>query len=356
MNEEKESLIFLRKKIKEIDEKLIPLLEERLTCGERIGRLKRKENIQITDLKREEELFLFYNQMLKDKKKIPYVREIMKQCMTENKNIQAGQKILFTDLDGTLLNDQKEIPFDNRQAIEDAIRANHIITVATGRTLESAMKITHELGLDIPGCFLVCYNGAMIYDYGTKEAIVDLRMTKQQIHYLFSEAYKYDLYVQTYHGGKIWTNTIGKELEHYSNASKMDYEIHEDVVADLVDSPHKVLVIDFDKEKLIRFQEEHLEWEKENCYSLFSCDEYLEYCPLEASKGQALVFLANHLGIPIENTVAVGDEENDISMIQAAGCGIAMKNAKEYVKEVADFITLSNNDGGVAKVIQMFLS
>lgn len=356
MNKGNESLKLLREELEQIDRKILPLLEQRLDLGEKIGQLKKTENRTILDLKREEELFVLYASLLKDKKKLPYVRGIMKQCMTESKNIQLGTKILFTDLDGTLLNDQKEIPEENRAAIKEALELNHIVTVTTGRTFESAMQVTHQLGLDIPGCYLICYNGAIIYDFKEQKSIIDMRMTEDQIQYLFSEAYKYDLYVQTYHGGKIWTNTLGKELLHYSNASKMEYEIKEDVVADLTELPNKVLLIDFDKEKLLRFQEEHKEWEQGNCSSLFSCDEYLEYCPLEASKGQGLIFLANYLGIPIENTVAVGDEENDISMIRAAGCGIAMKNAKDYVKEVADFVTSSNNDCGVAKVIRMFLS
>lgn len=355
MNKEKEELKLLREQLDFIDQKIIPLLEQRLELGIQIGQLKKSANIEITDTKREEELFSMYGEIVQDKKKLPYVREIMKQCIAENKTIQLGRKILFTDLDGTLLNDKKEIPTENKIAIQEALDANHIVTVTTGRTFESALKVTHQLGLDIPGCYLICYNGAVIYDFKEHQSIVDLRMTKEQTLYLFSEAYKYDLYVQTYHGGKIWTNTLGEELLHYSNASKMDYEIHEDVVNDLQDDPHKVLLIDFDKEKLIRFQDEHLEWEEGNCTSLFSCDEYLEYCPLKASKGQGLVFLAQYLGIPIENTVAVGDEENDISMIKAAGCGIAMKNAKEYVKEVADFVTSSNNENGVAKVIRKFL-
>lgn len=356
MNKGNESLKVLREQLQQIDQQIIPLLEQRLDLGETIGQLKKAENRTILDIKREEELFALYANWLQDKKKLPYVREIMKQCMTENKNIQLGKKILFTDLDGTLLNDQKEIPDENKLAIKEALDLNHIVTVTTGRTFESAMQVTHQLGLDVPGCFLICYNGAVIYDFKEQTSIIDMRMTEDQIQYLFSEAYKYDLYIQTYHGGKIWTNTLGKELLHYSNASKMEYEIREDVVADLANFPNKVLLIDFNKEKLIRFQEEHKAWEQNNCSSLFSCDEYLEYCPLGASKGQGLVFLANHLGIPIENTVAVGDEENDISMIRAAGCGIAMKNAKDYVKEAADFVTSSNNDCGVAKVIRMFLS
>ena len=146
MNKGNETLKILREQLEQIDQKIVPLLEQRLDLGEKIGQLKKAENRTILDLKREEALFALYASLIQDKKKLPYVREIMKQCMTENKNIQLGRKILFTDLDGTLLNDQKEIPDENRTAIKEALDLNHIVTVTTGRTFESAMQVTHQLG------------------------------------------------------------------------------------------------------------------------------------------------------------------------------------------------------------------
>ena len=350
----KNNLKTLRNQIQGVDEELVKLLEKRMSLSRSIGQLKSVEKLPIYDPIREKELQHHLIGQLEDPVHIPYVKGIIKEWMCQSKHIQIEKKILFTDLDGTLLNDQKEIPESNRVEIKKMIENGHKVTVATGRTFESALRIVEELGLNVPGCYLICYNGAMIYDFEQKKALIDLRLNKDDVAYLFSEAYRYDLYIQTYQNGKIWTNFDCAELEHYQNASKLDKELHEDVVSDLTEDPHKVLLIGFQKEKLIHFQQDHRKWEENKCASLFSCDEYLEYCPPRATKGEALKFIAAHLNIPIENTVAVGDEENDISMLIAAGCGIAMENAKVNVKKQADYITLSNNDCGVAEVIKIF--
>lgn len=117
-----------------------------------------------------------------------------------------------------------------------------------------------------------------------------------------------------------------------------------------------MLLIDLDhKERLEAFQQAHAEWEKGKCSSFFSCKEYLEYCPLGANKGYGVEFLCDFLGVPIENAVAVGDEENDISMIRNAGVGVAMKNALQIVKDAADYVTEhNNNEDGVTEVIEKF--
>lgn len=118
-----------------------------------------------------------------------------------------------------------------------------------------------------------------------------------------------------------------------------------------------MLLIDLNgQEKLRKFQADHREWEKGRCTSFFSCDEYLEYCPLGATKGYGVEYLEKFLNISKENTIAVGDQENDIPMLQAAHIGCAMKNAEEKVKEIADYVTEhDNNEDGVAEVIEKFI-
>jgi len=350
----KNELNLLRNQIQDVDDELVHLLERRMRLSQAIGRYKAANELPIYDPIREAKLQQHLIEQIENPVHIPYVNSIVKEWLKQSKHIQSGKKILFTDLDGTLLNDQKEIPKQNQIEIKKAIENGHIVTVATGRTFESALNVVEKLGLNIPGCYLICYNGAMVYDFQQKKALIDIRLNKDQVAYLFEEAYAYQLYIQTYQNGKIWTKFDCDELKHYQNASKLDKELHEAVVQELVQEPHKVVLIDFQKEKLQQFQVDHREWEEKNCLSLFSCDEYLEYCPFGATKGEALKFIASYLNVPIENTIAVGDEENDISMILAAGCGIAMGNAKDEVKEIANYITLSNNDCGVAKVLSIF--
>ena len=113
----------------------------------------------------------------------------------------------------------------------------------------------------------------------------------------------------------------------------------DNVFSALDSEPWKVLLASLEeKEKLVRFQQEHRAWEKGRCSSFFSCQEYLEYCPAGTDKGSGIRALCDILNLDWENTYAVGDERNDIPMIKAAKTGIAMKNGVEEVKMAADYI------------------
>ena len=101
---------------------------------------------------------------------------------------------------------------------------------------------------------------------------------------------------------------------------------------------------------------DNMEWQKGKCISLFSMDTYLEYCPPGATKAAGVDFICEYLDVPLKNTVAAGDERNDIPMLQEAHIGVAMKNAKEEVKACADYVTQrTNNEAGIAEVIEKFL-
>ena len=107
--------------------------------------------------------------------------------------------------------------------------------------------------------------------------------------------------------------------------------------------------------KLEQLKEVLKPWAEGRINLLFSNDNLLEMFPIQSGKGKALEWLSNHLGIPIENTLAAGDQDNDISMIEAAGMGVAMCNGAEHVKEIADKVTQkSNNKDGLVPILEDF--
>ena len=111
-----------------------------------------------------------------------------------------------------------------------------------------------------------------------------------------------------------------------------------------------------DDEKLKRFQKANAVWAKGKCNSFFSCKEYLEYCPVDTDKGTGAQYLVKLLNIPHTSTVAIGDEQNDIPMIQSAHIGIAMKNGIDDIKKTADYVTENdNNHDAIAEVIEKFI-
>lgn len=267
------------------------------------------------------------------------------------------KKILFTDIDGTLLNDKREIPNENREAIEKALRAGHSIVIATGRPLDSGKKIVEELGLTMPGCYMIAYNGAVIYDCGNDRVLEKQSLPYSYVEELFKRGKEAGLYVQTYNKTQIVTTQETEELEYYRQHTRLTYQVTDDVIGILEEEPQKVMLINLeDKKRLEKFQEDTMEWEKGKCHSFFSMDTYLEYAPLNATKAYGIHYLCELLDIPLENTIAAGDERNDIPMLKEAHVGVAMKNAKEEVKAVADYITKkNNNESGIAEVIEKFM-
>lgn len=269
------------------------------------------------------------------------------------------KKILFTDLDGTLLNNEKLVSPGNRAAIERLLDAGHYLVVATGRPTKSAFKVVQKLGLTMPGCYMIAYNGGVIFDCSEEEIWMEKTLPLEHVRYLFEEAEKYGLYIQTYgEDDKILTNFDGPELEYYAkgNRGALSCEICEDVCEALGKEPNKVLLIDMNEKGILKFWEEHKTWEEGKCNSTFSCKEFLEYLPKGVSKGNGVRTLCEMLNIDIKNAYAAGDERNDISMIEAAGVGIAMKNAVEEAKTAADYITENDNEhDGIAEVIDKLI-
>lgn len=268
-----------------------------------------------------------------------------------------AMKILFTDLDGTLLNDERKISIGNRQAIKKALEHSHKIVITTGRPLPSAMQLVEELGLTHEGCYAITYNGGLIYDCHSKEAVFQTTLPLEQVSYIFDVARKHHVHCNTYTDTHVISEKKTIELVKYCSRIKVPYELVENINTYLTKEPVKVVMLDLaGRDRLARIQVEMSTWctGTVNCY--FSSAHILEFGPLQATKGSALKYLCNFLNIPIEDSVAAGDEENDISMLHAAGIGVAMANASNEIKEHSNYVTRNNNNNdGIAEIIQKFI-
>lgn len=266
-------------------------------------------------------------------------------------------KILFVDLDATLLSDDKTISAANRDAIQRMQEQGHYLALSTGRTVESGRIVARELGLTRPGCYMIAFNGAVIYDCSADRVLMKRSLSIETVEEIFARAKKAGIYVHTYGNTDVITSSHTKELDYYCKDTQLSYKLSHSVLDALQEEPHKVLLIDLkSKERLAKFQKENLHWEKGKCSSFFSCDKYLEYCPPGVDKGYGLEQLTEILNMSPDCTVAVGDEQNDIPMLRKAKIGIAMKNGTEEVKKIADYITeKDNNSDGIAEVIEKFI-
>ncbi|NBK93396.1 HAD family phosphatase [bacterium 1XD21-13] len=268
------------------------------------------------------------------------------------------KKILFLDLDGTLLTDAKEITPENLTAIQKATSMGHAVVVTTGRPLASTARQVEKLALTEPGCYAITSNGALIYNANTKEIIFYKGVHRDCIREAFDEAYKFHLHAQTYNRVGALCEHDTKEMKYYSDANLLPYEVVEDVTKALDEDPIKMLFIDLQDRSHLNAFRQHMEpWAQRNHLDMFfSCDQYLEFLPEGINKGSGVRFICDYLNISYKNTLAAGDAENDITMLQAVKTPCVMKNARPEMYPYGAYITeRDNNHSAIAEIIEKFM-
>ena len=249
-------------------------------------------------------------------------------------------KIFFTDMDDTLLNSEKQVTKENMDAISEALAAGHKIVFNTGRPLSGFLPILKELGLDRKGCYAIAFNGGLIYDCAAKKTLYRRTIPLKYARVIFEKTQEAGLYCHTYSDTSLLCRHAGEETRVYTQA------IHIPVVEDPL----------HDRAKMDAYRAAMEPWAKGKISMFYSSPHYLEHVPEHVSKGHAVKKLCELLQIPLANTVAAGDQENDISMIEAAAVGAAMKNATDAVKASADYITENDcNHSGVAEILRKFI-
>lgn len=268
-------------------------------------------------------------------------------------------QILFTDLDGTLLDREKAITPGNRRAIEEALARGKRIVVASGRPLASSLDQARRLGVAEPGCYVIAYNGAEIYDCGAGKAVFRCPLELEDLYAVYDEAGRRGIYIQTYDKEQavIEERCEAAVAKWYVDRLGMSYRTIRDVRRDLSEAPVKALLIDRSESGALDGMREWIEEHLAGRVDAFhSSAFFLEVVAAGMNKGVAVENLCRMLEIPIAEAVAAGDEANDIPMLRAAGIGAAMCNGTPEAKAAADYVTARDNDhDGVEEIIRKFL-
>lgn len=281
-------------------------------------------------------------------------------------------KILFTDLDGTLLTSDKTISEKTRARLLDMIRDGHSLVLASGRPLKSILEVLSDLDIkdavnrmriesadSVGGIYVTAYNGAMLYDCMMDEVIDEYCVSVEMAQRIFDMARERGIHIHTYaDDGHIVSIAKDKELQYYTQYVHLPYVIADSLKDTLSHDAYKLIVIDLEnRERLEKFRRQiEVSELGEELACAFSNDFYLEIYNKNAGKGNALIRLCRELNILEKNAAAAGDEENDISMIDAAGVGAAMANASSRLKKCADYITENdNNNDGIVEIINNFV-
>lgn len=266
--------------------------------------------------------------------------------------------MIAMDMDGTLLTNDKKVTKRTMNAIEKASQKGIKIVVCTGRIFTSAKIFANIIGTKAP---IIASNGAYIREKDRNEVVYEKLMNKEQLHSIIKMVKEYKFYPHLYTFDTIYTEKIIFSSESYSkwNESLPENErIKIEVVNDLLDIAQqknilKAMVMSNDTNNLLKLRKEIDE--KMDISIVSSLPNNFEIMDSGVSKGSAVEILANYYGIKRDEVICIGDNENDLSMINYANLGVAMGNAEKILKDSADYITDTNENDGVAKVIEKFM-
>ena len=265
-------------------------------------------------------------------------------------------KLLVLDVDGTLLNDAKEISKRTLAALLKVQQMGVRIVLASGRPTYGLMPLAKMLELGNYGGFILSYNGCQIINAQNGEVLFERRINPEMLPYLEKKARKNGFAIFTYHDDTLITDSPDNEYiknEALLNNLKI---IREDEFSTAIDfAPCKCMLVS-DKEKALIGLEQH--WEKRLAGTLdaFRSEPYfLEVVPCGVNKANTLGALLEHLGVTREEVIAVGDGVCDVTMLQLAGMGVAMGHSQDSVKVCADYVTASNEEDGVALAVEKLI-
>lgn len=266
-------------------------------------------------------------------------------------------KFLVLDIDGTATNSNKEVTPITREAVIKLQKKGIPVAIASGRPTPGVAPIADIFEFEKFGSYALSYNGAKITNWKTKECVYQKTLPGDLTQSLFTEASHYNVGILTYSPDETKL-FCGRRVDQYMELESRICSL------EIIDCGEKfVKQIQFPVVKFILTGEpavlekiEPILAEKySNKANIFRSEPFfLEVLPLKIEKAYCLSKLLPILGIDREEMVCCGDSYNDITMIQYAGLGVSMENGKKPVKDVADYITLSNDEDGVAHVINKF--
>ena len=270
--------------------------------------------------------------------------------------INKRYKIVASDLDGTLLNKEQTVSEENFQAISEIKRLGVEFVPTTGRSMN---EVNPSL-INSPDIrYIITSNGAVVYDKNIGKTILTHYIPRDDVSFVLENLRPYNVFIVAKDGGKSYfdknkynpefLNTCGIDA-YFGHIISQHAEAVEDFESFLLSSNEiEMIVVFFEFDDATRCCKQIFEDSGKLCAAHANIG-YLEVYSSDAGKGKALIALADKLGIDIADVIAVGDSKNDSSMIEVAGLGLAVANACDTLKELADQ-TICDNSEHIAKYV-----
>ena len=275
-----------------------------------------------------------------------------------NKSTALPYSIIALDLDGTLTNSEKNITPRTFDALMKAQLEGVRLVLASGRPTFGISALANQLQLADYGGYVLSYNGGRIIDWCEKTVIFSQVVDQKLVPILYDFAEKAQLPIVTYLPEAILASkNEGEYLAEEARINGMPVVVAQNFVEEAMQiaGGSTKFLIPGEPELLIQLESEMKAALSEQMEVFRSAPFFLELPPKGIDKAQSLQRLLTHLGLERESLMAFGDGFNDLSMIQFAGQGVAMANAVEEVKSIADFVTTSNEEDGIAQALEQLL-
>ncbi len=263
-------------------------------------------------------------------------------------------KLLVLDLDDTLLNSNGELSSQNKEAIFKAQESGVKVVLASGRPTGAMLPLSKELKLDQFGSYIISFNGGEIICCKSNEKLFEKSLSKDEIKDLYSFSREHNVDIITYNEGDIVSEDESKYIDVETDLTKMNFK--------KVDCFHTE--IDYSATKCIMLEEPSylkkvssiLKSEFQDKSVSISKPFFLEVTASGIDKGQTLDKLCSIEGVSSSEVIAIGNAENDLSMIEYAGLGIWVDNTNDELKKRGNaVVTLSHDDHGVAAAIEKYI-
>lgn len=253
------------------------------------------------------------------------------------------RKLIAFDLDGTLLDSHKTIRPRIKWALERAKKAGHVVIIASSRPIRSVVDIAKKHGLDdVP---IIAHGGAMVIE--KDKVLISHTMQKKCVRTCLQKARAEKLHINLYSDWKWIISEITDWSQKEIRLIGFEPELHKGPLDENIWPLHRMMVVGKDAQQISRFKDSIL-GATEHINVSRSRPTYCEMLDSKASKGNALLELATYMGIAHADTVAFGDGENDLDMVQKAGKGVAMGNAMSCLRESADVVIGDHDSDAIA--------
>ncbi|WP_195990201.1 Cof-type HAD-IIB family hydrolase [Clostridium sp. D53t1_180928_C8] len=275
-------------------------------------------------------------------------------------------KVIVMDVDGTLVNSEKKITLNTKKALIQAQKQGVILILASGRPTSGLIDLTKELEMDKYNGLIVSFNGSKIIDCTTNEVLFNETMSVEEGQAVLNHMKKFNVIPMIDKDKYMYVNDVfNNEIEVDGKAfNVIQYEARggkfklceKEDLADFADYPLNKILTAASPKYLEKYHKEMMEPFKNSLSCMFTAPFYFEFTAKGIDKAKALDTVLRKLGYNKDEIIAFGDGHNDSSMVKYAGLGIAMDNAVKELKDIADYITLSNDEDGIAHAIDKFVN